>query len=123
MAVQMQTRLQVADNSGAKLVMCIKPEGSTGKRHAGIGDIIVVSIKEAIPHAKVKKGEVYKAIIVNQPEFKRKSTGEVLRFDCSAVVLLDRKSKELIGTRISKPIPRELHKVMPKLLSLAETVV
>ena len=122
MAIQMGSILEVADNSGARKVMCIKPHGGTGKRHAKIGDIITISIKEAIPRAKVKAGEVYDAVIVNEPTFKR-SDGSVIRFGCSAVVLLDRKSHDLIGTRISKPIPRELHKVSSKIISLAETVV
>lgn len=121
MAIQMMTRLEVADNSGAKRVMCIKPHGGTGKKHASVGDVITVSIKDAIPHSKVKPGEVYNAVVVTQPEFKRED-GSVIRFSRSAVVLLD-KSFELIGTRVFGPMPRELRNSFPKILSLAPEVL
>lgn len=121
MAIQMMSRLAVADNSGAKSAMCIKPQGGTGKKHACIGEIIKVSIKDAIPRGKVKKGEIYDAVVVMQPEFKR-DDGSIIRFSKSAVVLLD-KNYELIGTRVFGPMPRELRSVFPKILSLAPEVL
>lgn len=121
MAIQMMTRLYVADNSGAKQVMCIKPHGGTRKRHASVGDVIKVSIKDATPRGKVKPGEVYDAVVVTQPEFRRED-GSVIRFSKSAVVLLD-KNYELIGTRVFGPIPRELRNSFPKILSLAPEVL
>jgi len=121
MAIQMGTRLEVSDNSGAKRVMCIKPHGGTRKRHAKVGDVIKVSIKSATPRSKVKAGEVYDAVVVTQPEFKRED-GSVIRFSKSSVVLLD-KNYELIGTRVFGPMPRELRSSFPKILSLAPEVL
>lgn len=121
MAIQMGSRLEVADNSGAKSVMCIKPHGGTRRRHAGVGDVIKVSIKSAIPKGKVKAGEVYDAVVVTQPEFKRED-GSVIRFSSSSVVLLD-KHYELIGTRIDRPMPREIRESFPKIISLAPEVL
>ena len=117
----MMTRLEVSDNSGAKQVMCIKPHGGTGKKHAFIGDVITVSIKDATPRGKVKAGEVYNAVVVTQPEFRRED-GSVIRFSKSSVVLLD-KNFELIGTRVFGPMPRELRNSFPKILSLAPEVL
>jgi large subunit ribosomal protein L14 len=121
MAIQMGTRLSVADNSGAKEVMCIKPHGGTNKRHGYLCELIKVSIKNATPRGKVKPGEVYDAVIVTVPEFKR-DDGSTIRFSKSAVVLLD-KNFELIGTRVFGPMPRELRNSFPKILSLAPEVL
>ncbi|HFL8824201.1 MAG TPA: 50S ribosomal protein L14 [Candidatus Azoamicus sp. OHIO1] len=121
--IQMQSILQVADNSGAKKVMCIKVLGGSRKRFAGIGDLIKVSIKEAIPKGKVKKGEVVDAVIVRTKHGIRRSDGSTVKFDSNAVVLLTNKGQP-IGTRIFGPVTRELRsdKYM-KLISLALEVV
>ncbi len=121
--IQMQTRLDVADNSGAKQVQCIKVLGGSKRRVASLGDIIVVSIKETTPHGKVKKGEVKKALIVRiRKEYKRKD-GSSIRFDSNAVVLLNDK-KEMIGTRVFGPIAREVRSSgFLKIVSLAPEVL
>ena len=113
--IQMQTNLDVADNSGARRVMCIKVLGGSKRRYASIGDIIVVSIKEAIPRGRVKKGDVMKAVVVRTAKDIRRADGSVIRFDGNAAVLIDNK-KEPIGTRIFGPVTRELRTeaVMPK---------
>ena len=126
MAIQMGSILEVADNSGAKSVKCIKPHGGTRKRHAEIGDVITVSIQfisgsGGEKNSKVKPGEVYNAVVVTQPEFKRRD-GSVIRFSNSSVVLLD-KNYELIGTRVDRPVPREIRGVFPKIISLAPEVL
>jgi large subunit ribosomal protein L14 len=105
--IQMQTNLDVADNSGARRVMCIKVLGGSKRKYASIGDIIVVSIKEAIPRGRVKKGDVMKAVVVRTAKDIRRPDGSVIRFDNNAAVLIDNK-KEPIGTRIFGPVPREL---------------
>src|SRR6266699_3860007 len=105
--IQMQTNLDVADNSGARRVMCIKVLGGSKRRYANIGDVIKVSIKEAIPRGKVKKGDVYDAVIVRTKKGVRRPDGSLIRFDSNAAVLLDTK-RELIGTRIFGPVTREL---------------
>ena len=105
--IQMQSNLFVADNSGARKIQCIKVLGGSKRRSASIGDIIVVSIKDAIPRAKVKKGDVYKAVVVRtSKDFKRRD-GTAIRFDKNAAVLLD-KQEEPIATRIFGPVTREL---------------
>ena len=121
--IQMQTNLDVADNSGARKIQCIKVLGGSKRRFASIGDIIVVSIKDAIPRGKVKKGEVLKAIIVRtKKEFKR-IDGTTIRFDKNAAVLLD-KQEEPIATRIFGPVTRELRtKKFMKIISLAPEVL
>ena len=121
--IQMQTKLDVADNSGARKIQCIKVLGGSKRRFASIGDIIVVSIKDAIPRGKVKKGEVLKAIIVRtKKEFKR-IDGTTIRFDKNAAVLLD-KQEEPIATRIFGPVTRELRtKKFMKIISLAPEVL
>ncbi len=119
--VQMLTRLEVADNSGAEIAMCIKPVGGTGKHHAGLGDEIVVSIKKAKSNGKVKAGSVQRAVIVRVTEFQRKD-GSTVRFDKNAVVLID-KNHEPIGTRVFGPMPRELRRNFAKILSLAPEVL
>ncbi len=121
--IQMQTRMNVADNSGAKEVMCIKVLGGSKKRYAQIGDIVVVSIKEALPTAKVKKGDVAKAVVVRTIHKLRRPDGSYIRFDDNAAVLINA-SKEPIGTRIFGPVARELRaKQFVKIVSLAPEVL
>jgi large subunit ribosomal protein L14 len=121
--IQMQTRLRVADNSGAKEVMCIKVLGGSKRRTASIGDIIVVSIKEALPNSKVKKGEVAKAVIVRTIHKIRRADGSYIRFDDNSAVLINN-NKEPIGTRIFGPVARELRaKQFVKIVSLAPEVL
>ena len=121
--IQMRTWLTVADNSGAKTVQCIKVLGGSKRRYANIGDVIKVSIKEAIPRGKVKKGDVYDAVIVRTKKGVRRADGQVIRFDTNAAVLLDPK-KELIGTRIFGPVTRELrNEAFMKIISLAPEVL
>jgi large subunit ribosomal protein L14 len=121
--IQMQTNLDVADNSGARRVMCIKVLGGSKRKYASIGDIIVVSIKEAIPRGRVKKGDVMKAVVVRTAKDIRRTDGSVIRFDGNAAVLIDNK-KEPIGTRIFGPVPRELRaKSHMKIISLAPEVL
>ena len=121
--IQMQSNLFVADNSGARKIQCIKVLGGSKRRFASIGDIIVVSIKDAIPRGKVKKGEVFKAVIVRtKKDFNRKD-GTIIRFDKNAAVLLD-KQEEPIATRIFGPVTRELRtKKFMKIISLAPEVL
>ena len=121
--IQMQSNLFVADNSGAKKIQCIKVLGGSKRRFASIGDIIVVSIKDAIPRAKVKKGEVYNAVIVRTKKGVRRPDGSLIRFDSNAVVLLDNKLEPL-GTRIFGPVTRELRDLtFMKIISLAPEVL
>ena len=121
--VQMTTVLDVADNSGAKKVFCIKVLGGSKRKYASIGDIIVVSIKEAIPNAKVKKGEVAKAVIVRTKKEVSRGDGSYIRFDTNSAVLVD-KDNEPVGTRIFGPVARELRaKRFMKIISLAPEVL
>jgi large subunit ribosomal protein L14 len=121
--IQMQTNLDVADNSGARRVMCIKVLGGSKRKYASVGDIIVVSVKEAIPRGRVKKGDVMKAVVVRTAKDIRRADGSVIRFDRNAAVLVDNK-KEPIGTRIFGPVPRELRaKSHMKIISLAPEVL
>ncbi|MCF6302922.1 MAG: 50S ribosomal protein L14 [Devosiaceae bacterium] len=121
--IQMQSNLDVADNSGAKRVMCIKVLGGSKRKYASVGDLIVVSIKEATPRGKVKKGEVAKAIVVRTRSNIRRKDGSVIRFDSNAAVLVNN-SNEPIGTRIFGPVPRELRaKKHMKIISLAPEVL
>jgi large subunit ribosomal protein L14 len=121
--IQMQTRLKVADNSGAKEVMCIKVLGGSKRRTASVGDIIVVSIKEALPTAKVKKGDVAKAVIVRTIHKVRRPDGSYIRFDDNSAVLINA-NKEPIGTRIFGPVARELRAAQfVKIVSLAPEVL
>lgn len=121
--IQMQTILDVADNSGARRVMCIKVLGGSKRRYAGVGDIIKVSIKDAAPRGRVKKGDVYTAVVVRTAKGVRRPDGSVIRFDDNAAVLLNNK-QEPIGTRIFGPVTRELRgdKFM-KIVSLAPEVL
>ena len=121
--IQMQSYLGVADNSGAKEVMCIKVLGGSKRRYAGIGDIIKVSIKDAIPRGKVKKGEVYDAVVVRTRKGVRRPDGSLIRFDGNAAVLLNNKH-EPIGTRIFGPVTHELRsEKFMKIVSLAPEVL
>ena len=121
--IQMQTKLDVADNSGAKLVQCIKVLGGSKRRTASVGDIVVVSVKEAIPRGRVKKGEVLKAVIVRTKKEVRRQDGSAIRFDSNAVVLVNPQG-EPIGTRIFGPVTRELrNKNLMKIVSLAPEVI
>ena len=121
--IQMQSNLFVADNSGARKIQCIKVLGGSKRKSASIGDIIVVSIKDAIPRAKVKKGDVYKAVIVRTSKDFNRSDGSVIRFDKNAAVILD-KQEEPIATRIFGPVTRELRsKKFMKIISLAPEVL
>ena len=121
--IQMQTNLDVADNSGARRVMCIKVLGGSKRKFASVGDIIVVSVKEAIPRGRVKKGQVMKAVVVRTAKDITRADGSVIRFDGNAAVLVDNKS-EPVGTRIFGPVPRELRaKRHMKIISLAPEVL
>jgi large subunit ribosomal protein L14 len=121
--IQMQSVLDVADNSGARKVMCIKVLGGSKRRYASIGDIIKVSIKEAIPRGKVKKGEVYNAVILRTAKEIRRPDGSVIKFDGNAVALLNAQHQP-IGTRIFGPVTRELRsEKFMKIISLAAEVL
>ena len=121
--IQMQSTLAAADNSGAKLLFCIKVLGGSKRRYAGIGDVIKVSIRDAIPRGKVKKGEVYDAVVVRTKSGVRRADGSLIRFDTNAAVLLTNKL-EPIGTRIFGPVTRELRNVQfMKIISLAPVVL
>ncbi len=121
--IQMQTSLDIADNSGAKKVMCIKVLGGSHRRYAGIGDIIKVSIKDAIPRGKVKKGEVYNALVVRTRKGVRRADGSIIRFDGNAAVILNANLQPL-GTRIFGPVTRELRgEKFMKIISLAPEVL
>ncbi|MEH0667288.1 50S ribosomal protein L14 [Vibrio scophthalmi] len=122
--IQMQSMLDAADNSGARSVMCIKVLGGSHRRYAHIGDIIKVTVKEAIPRGKVKKGDVLKAVVVRTRKGVRRPDGSVIRFDRNACVLLNDNTEQPIGTRIFGPVTRELRndKFM-KIVSLAPEVL
>ena len=122
--IQAQSKLKVTDNSGAKIVQCIKVLGGYKRRYAQVGDIITVAVKEAQPHAAVKKGEVVKAVIVRQNKEIRRPDGSYIRFDVNAAVIIDPKNKEPKGTRIFGPVARELRaKGFNKIVSLAPEVL
>lgn len=121
--IQMQSRMEVADNSGARSVQCIKVLGGSKRRFAGIGDVVVVSVKDAIPRGRVKKGGVYNAVIVRTKKGLKRDNGETIRFDTNSVVLIN-KQGEPIGTRIFGPVTRELRrKGYMKIISLAPEVL
>ena len=121
--IQMQTNLSVADNSGARRVQCIKVLGGSKRKYASVGDIIVVSVKEAIPRGRVKKGEVRKAVVVRTAKEVRRDDGTSIRFDGNAAVILNN-NNEPIGTRIFGPVVRELRaKNFMKIISLAPEVL
>ena len=121
--IQMQSSLDVADNSGARRVQCIKVLGGAKRRYAGVGDIVVVSVKEAIPRGRVKKGDVMKAVVVRISKDIKRADGSVIRFDRNAAVLINAQA-EPVGTRIFGPVPRELRaKNHMKIISLAPEVL
>ena len=121
--IQMQTNLDVADKSGARRVMCIKVLGGAKRRYAGVGDLIVVSVKEAIPRGRVKKGDVLRAIVVRTAQGVKRRDGSLIRFDKNAAVIVNKQS-EPVGTRIFGPVPRELRaKNHMKIISLAPEVL
>ncbi len=121
--IQMQTELEVADNSGARRVMCIKVLGGSKRRYAGVGDVVRISVKDAVPRGKVKKGEVCHAVVVRTKKGVRRQDGSVLRFDSNAVILLTSQLQPL-GTRVFGPVPRELRtERFMKIISLASEVL
>ncbi len=121
--IQVESRLEVADNSGAKKIACIKVLGGSRRRYAALGDIIVVSVKEAMPHSKVKKGDVMRAVVVRTRKEVRRSDGTYIKFDSNAAVLLN-KQNEPVGTRIFGPVARELRlRSFMKIVSLAPEVL
>ncbi len=121
--IQMQSTLDVADNSGARKVMCIKVIGGSKRKYASLGDVIVVAVQEAIPNGKVKKGEVAKAVIVRTSKEVRRADGSYIRFDNNSAVLIDNKG-EPVGTRIFGPVARELRsKAYMKIVALAPEVL
>jgi large subunit ribosomal protein L14 len=121
--IQAETKLTVADNSGARSLYCIKVLGGSKRRYAGIGDIIVVAVKEAIPNAKVKKGDVLKAVVVRTKKEIRRPDGSYIRFDDNSAVLINNQ-REPLGTRIFGPVARELRaKRFMKIVSLAPEVL
>jgi large subunit ribosomal protein L14 len=120
--IQMQTVLEVADNSGARKVACFKVLGGSKRRYAHIGDIIKVSIKDAAPRGKVKKGDVYTAVVVRTRKGVRRADGSLIRFDANAAVLLNNKG-DPIGTRIFGPVTRELREKYMRIISLAPEVL
>ena len=121
--IQMQTSLDVADNSGARRVQCIKVLGGSKRKTAGVGDVIVVSVKEAIPRGRVKKGDIHRAVIVRTAKEIRRQDGSTIRFDNNAAVLITRQN-EPIGTRIFGPVTRELRaRKFMKIVSLAPEVL
>ena len=121
--IQMQTNLDVADNSGARRVQCIKVLGGSKRKTATVGDVIIVSVKEAIPRGRVKKGDVMKAVVVRTAKDIKRPDGSVIRFDTNAAVLVNNQS-EPVGTRIFGPVPRELRaRNHMKIISLAPEVL
>jgi len=121
--IQVETKLNVADNSGAKLLLCIKVLGGARRRYASVGDLVVVSVKEAIPNSKVKKGEVMRAVIVRTAKEIRRADGSYIKFDDNSAVLINQQN-EPIGTRIFGPVARELRaKRFMKIISLAPEVL
>lgn len=121
--IQSETRLTVADNSGARVVYCIKVLGGSKRRYAGLGDVIIVSVKDAIPNAKVKKGDVHKAVVVRTSKEVRRPDGSFIRFDDNSAVLINNQ-REPLGTRIFGPVARELRaKRFMKIVSLAPEVL
>lgn len=122
--IQVETRLEVADNSGAREIQCIKVLGGSKRRYASVGDIIVVSVKDALPRGKVKKGDVHRAIVVRTKQAIRRADGSEIQFDRNAAVLIT-KQNEPVGTRIFGPVTRELRSVgfAMKIISLAPEVL
>ena len=122
--IQVGSRIKVADNTGAKIIQCIKVPGGFKKRYARVGDIITASVKEALPHSQVKKGDVLRAVVVRTRKETRRKDGTYIRFDENAGVIIEKENKEPRGTRIFGPIPRELkNKGYNKIASLAPEVL
>lgn len=122
--IQTESTLEVADNSGARKVQCIRVLGGTRRKYASIGDVVVVTVKDAIPNARVKKGEVTRAVVVRTKKEIARPDGSYIRFDDNAAVLLDQKTKEPVGTRIFGPVARELRgRAFMKIISLAPEVL
>lgn len=122
--IQMQSRLKVADNSGAKEVMCIKVLGGSKKMIASVGDVIVVSVKSALPKGKIKKGDVHRAVIVRTKKEIKRPDGSTIRFDENSAVLINKTSSEPIGTRVFGPVSKEIRENgFVKIVSLAEEVL
>jgi len=122
--IQVQTKLKVADNSGARTVQCIKVLGGYKRRYAGVGDIFTAAVKSATPHAAIKKGDVVRAVLVRSKKEIRRKDGVYLRFDDNACVIIDKEKKEPKGTRIFGPIAREVRKAgFVKIASLAPEVL
>jgi len=119
--IQTESKLTIADNTGAKLVKCIKVLGGSRRRYARIGDIITLSVKQAEPRTMVKKGEVHKAVVVRQKQAYRRKDGSYIRFDDNACILLDGLNPR--GNRLFGPFPRELREKFPKIISLAKEVL
>lgn len=120
--IQVQTELEVADNSGARRVECIKVLGGSKRRYANVGDVIRISVKEAMPRSKVKKGEVLRAVVVRTRKGVRRNDGSLIRFDTNAVVIVNNQGQP-VGTRIFGPVARELRKKYMKIVSLALEVL
>ena len=121
--IQQESRLKVADNTGAKEILCIRVLGGSGRRYAGIGDVIVATVKDALPGAGVKKGDVVKAVVVRTRKERRRADGSYIRFDENAAVVID-DAHEPVGTRVFGPVARELReKKFLKIVSLAPEVV
>ena len=121
--IQQETRLKVADNTGAKEVLCIKVLGGSRKRYAKLGDLIVITVKKTIPNSNIKKGEVHKAVVVRTNKESKRKDGSYIRFDDNAVVIIDNQ-QEPTGTRVFGPVARELReKKFMKILSLAPEVI
>lgn len=122
--VQHRTMLKLADNTGAKKLMVIKVLGGTKRRYAGLGDIVTASVKEAVPHSMVKKGDIVQAVLVRTKKETKRKDGSCIRFDDNAAVIIDKNTKELKGTRILGPVARELRaKGFNKIISLAPEVL
>jgi large subunit ribosomal protein L14 len=122
--IQQETRCRVADNTGAREVLCIRVLGGSGRRYAGVGDVIVGSVKDALPAASVKKGDVVQAVVVRTVKERRRPDGSYIKFDDNAVVLIDPNSRNPRGTRIFGPVARELReKRFMKIISLAPEVL
>lgn len=121
--IQVESTLDVADNSGARKILCIKVLGGSKRRYAGVGDVIVVSVKDAIPRSRVKKGDIMRAVVVRTAQAVRRSDGSVIRFDNNAAVLVN-KNGEPVGTRVFGPVVRELRaRQYMKIISLAPEVL
>ena len=121
--IQTQTKLRVADNSGAKLLLCIKVLGGSRRRYASVGDVVVVTVKEAMPNSKVKKGDVMRAVVVRTAKEIRRADGSYIKFDDNSAVLINQQN-EPVGTRIFGPVARELRaKRFMKIISLAPEVL